>query len=347
MGWKGTFRSVRAAYRRAEREHQKNQRRREREHQREQRRLESEHKQYLKETALEEAKDEYEEYQEYYYAIKSLHLDCSKMIDWGKIKNSKKPGKPKNLRKKEKEFKKKESEYKPSIFHKLFKKENKVRSLLANEVQKAIVEDKNIYQERIKAWEDKVNEYKNQVFLADKLLSSDPETKVEILEDLNPFSKISALGSKIFFSAKEGLPVEITINVHGKEVIPSETKKLLQSGKLSVKQMPKTQYHELYQDHVSSVVIRIANEFFSVIPDDLVIVTAMDKLLNSSTGHTEETPILSALFSRKTLDSINLKRIDPSDALENFVHNVSFKKTKGFENIKKIKGEEYPLQLID
>jgi hypothetical protein len=68
----------------------------------------------------------------------------------------------------------------------------------------------------------------------------------------------------------------------------------------------------------------------SILPDNLVVVTAVDKVLNSATGHIEELPILSVLVSRPTLEALNLDAIDPSDSMKNFVHHMSFKKTMGF-----------------
>ncbi|MOA48903.1 hypothetical protein D3C78_1717160 [compost metagenome] len=71
----------------------------------------------------------------------------------------------------------------------------------------------------------------------------------------------------------------------------------------------------------------------AILPDDLVIVTALDNVLNSSTGHVEEQPIFSVALSRSTVDGLNLEAIDPSDAMKNFVHNMNFKKGVGFSAV--------------
>jgi hypothetical protein len=60
-----------------------------------------------------------------------------------------------------------------------------------------------------------------------------------------------------------------------------------------------------------------------------VVVTAEDELLDAATGHVGPQPILSVAISRSTLDRLNFERIDPSDSLANFPHNMDFKKTKG------------------
>jgi hypothetical protein len=111
--------------------------------------------------------------------------------------------------------------------------------------------------------------------------------------------------------------LEARLAIHGSHVIPSEIKSLLKSGKLSTKAMPVGRFNELHQDYVCSCALRVARELLAILPDDLVIVTALDNVLNSSTGHVEELPILSVAFSRITLNSLNLDAIDPSDAMKN------------------------------
>ncbi len=41
-------------------------------------------------------------------------------------------------------------------------------------------------------------------------------------------------------------------------------------------------------------------------------------------------------ISRATLKGINMEAIDPSDCMQNFIHNMSFKKTKGFEAVETV-----------
>ena len=68
----------------------------------------------------------------------------------------------------------------------------------------------------------------------------------------------------------------------------------------------------------------------------MIIITANGDLLNTTTGHIAETALLSVVIPRKTLERLNCEMIDPSDAMENFVHNMKFLKTKGFVGVQKI-----------
>ena len=128
----------------------------------------------------------------------------------------------------------------------------------------------------------------------------------------------------------EGGVLEARVAIHSSDVIPTEIKSLPKSGKLSTKAMPAGRFYELHQDYVCSCALRAGRELLAILPNDLVIVTTLDNVLNSSTGHMENQPILSVAFSRPTVDGLNLEAIDPSDAMKNFVHNMSFKKGAGF-----------------
>jgi hypothetical protein len=330
MGWKGNVRAVQGAYKRAKREGE----RQERENIKEQ-------KQYEKAQQLECDQKEYEEYQEYYNMLKSLHGDCSKPVDWNEILNSKEPNKPRKYKKHENNAKQEKDNFKPGLIDKIFKRAPKKIIQLDQQISNASVKDKQAYEGKVTEWEGRCKEWKEKVKLANKIIEGDPETKLKVIEMNNPFSEISGLGTEVVFVFTEDSPPKITVKSHGEEVIPTELKTLLQSGKLSIKKMPKGQYNELYQDHVCSVALRVANETFSILPDEFLIVNVVDKLLNTKTGHKEELAILSVGISRETLGSINLKRIDPSDCMENFVHNMSFKKLKGFTAVDQLEPKNF------
>jgi hypothetical protein len=126
------------------------------------------------------------------------------------------------------------------------------------------------------------------------------------------------------------------LKTNGEDVIPSDIKTLIKTGKVSTKKMPKSQFYELYQDYICSCALRVSREIFAVLPTAMVIVNANGELLNSKTGHMEECTLLSVAIPRETIEKLNIDAIDPSDSLSNFVHNMSFKKTSGFGAVEKL-----------
>jgi len=328
MGWKGTVRSIGAAVRAAERDAK-----------RRQRELEKRQIQYERMQELEQAAYEVEVFENHIDVIQSLHKDCSNPIKWKELESQEKPIQPEKSDTYEDTARQKADSYKPGFIDRLFKREEKERQKLKTNIETAIIKDTLQHNENLSKWEKEFKEWEKTAGLAKSLLNGDRNAKLEVIKDLDPFSEISNLGSSLVVSIGDTGIVEATIHVHGKEIIPNEIKGLLQSGKLSVKKMPQGKFNELYQDYVCSSILRVANELFSTLPDKLVIVTAVDELLNTKTGHLEESPILSACISRSTLQSLNLEAIDPSDSMTNFVHNMSFKKTKGFAAVPRVEPE--------
>lgn len=100
--------------------------------------------------------------------------------------------------------------------------------------------------------------------------------------------------------------------------------------------MPKTRFNELYQDHICSASIRVAREVFAYLPINYARINAVAKIVNTKTGHLEEQPILSVIFPPETINNLNLRTIDPSDSMHNFVHNMNFNKTKGFSVVERV-----------
>lgn len=60
----------------------------------------------------------------------------------------------------------------------------------------------------------------------------------------------------------------------------------------------------------------------------------------------EEQPVLSVAFSRSTIDTLNVEAIDPSDAMKNFVHNMTFKKTAGFSPVSALESGRFATRVI-
>ncbi|MBN0979737.1 hypothetical protein B7453_19750 [Pseudomonas sp. IB20] len=319
MGWKGTVRSLKASARRSER----NAHRRQRD-------LERQSKEYARMEALEQAAYEVDVYENHLEVLLSMHKECGETINWGRLLSKLEPKSPQKNDRFEQEAVQDVRDYRPGFWSRLFKLDARQRAVLQLKVEAGQAEDRNRYQAALTEWENTHSEWMQERDLAKRILDGDRQAKLDAIEVFEPFTEISLLGSAIQMTVHEHAILESRLSIHGSDVIPTEIKSLLKSGKLSAKAMPIGRFNDLHQDYVCSCALRVGRELLAVLPDDLVIVTAMDNVLNGATGHMQELPILSVAFSRSTMDALNLDAIDPSDAMKNFVHNMSFKKTLGF-----------------
>lgn len=330
MGYKGTLRSIGSAVRTMERESKRRQRELERQ-QREMERMEE----------LERAAYEVEVYENYIDVLSSIHKECGDAWDWQEMKSSNPPAEPQHLKAHEQEAQKALDNYSPSFFDKTFKRIEKKKNKLLKNLEEAKELDKRKYQKALEEFKKNYEEWKTLNDMAKKVCEGAVETYPEIIKYVNPFEEISEYGSQIEFQFLNKDFIVADIKVREKDIVPTEVKSLLRSGKLSVKPMPQSKFQELYQDYVCGTVVRIARELFALIPIQMTIINASANLLNTKTGHMEDMTILSVAIPRKTLESLNFEAIDPSDSMENFVHKMDFKRGKGFNPIERLNSSEF------
>jgi len=289
-----------------------------------------------KQMAIQNAADEVDEYINRILVLKSMHHDCSDEWNWSNIKATNPPLKPEFINLNEVSANFDYINYKPGFFDKLFGRVEKVKSSLNDKIILAKQKDEADYKNAVKKHEIAFGEWQELNHLASRILDGDISAYKLAIEQTDPFSEIQEIGSSISFNILNSKQIEILLHVNSTQTIPSEEKTQLKSGKLSTKPMNKTKFNELYQDYVCSCVLRVAREVFALLPIEKAIITAVGELLNTKTGYLEKQPIISVLIPRITLSRLNLQFIDPSDSMKNFIHNMNFKKTSGFEPVEKI-----------
>ena len=325
MGWRGALRSIEAAGRRAERDAR-----------RQHNELVRQQKQYHKMLVREQAALEAQLYGNRVELLRSMHKESGPVWDWKGIKESPAPIPPVQKHDRERNAQLALDNFQPSFWDKLFRKAEAKRKLLTDAIEDAKAEDAREYLESVGRYQQEREEWQEKRDIAQRVLDGDLAAYREVFEEIAPFSEISDLGSSVQFRFDNPRLIEITLTIRGHDAIPTETKTLLQSGKLSTKKMPQGQFYDLYHDYICGCVLRVANETFALLPFETVIVTAVGDVLNSQTGHLEVKPLLSVVIPRSTLGKLELDAIDPSDSMQNFICRMNFKKNKGFMVVDKI-----------
>lgn len=284
--------------------------------------LEKREKEIQKMQELERAKLEVEVYENKLERLRSIHHECDDYVNWIEISQRQAPFNLGESGPNERQAINMLTGYKPNVLQKLFKQEDKKRNELENEVYKAREKDGELFEE----WQATKR-------VANQILNGDIDTYFQVIEEFDPLGDLVEFGSGFEFGLNDSHNLYVEFEVNGKNVVPNESKSLLKSGKVSQKAMPKSAYFDLYQDYVCSCAIRIARDLFALLPLQNICINAYDEELDSTTGHNKKIAILSVKYDRATFDALNFNHIDPSDALANFEHHITFKKTKGFEEI--------------
>jgi len=329
MGWRGAFRAIRAAAREAERDAKRRERARE-----------QERAALAKAQELQYAAYVVSKYEQGIALATSLHRTSRKAIEWASLATASPPVEPHPMHTEEARAQQKLDDHRPSALEKLLHREEKVRAQLQAEMAAARDRDEARYKTDVEAYRASLQEYTEQRELAERILARNSEAMLEVVLAREPFADISEFGvPREFRIVGQGERMAADLLVSREDIIPKETPRLLSSGRLSIKQTPKSQHNCVYQDYVCSAVLRLATEILSLLPIEAVVVTALHNMLNPATGHLEEQPILSALIPRKTLAQLNLDAVDPSDAMRNFLHQIDFKQATGFRPVSRLDPE--------
>ncbi len=264
-----------------------------------------------------------EEYENHIEAIRQVHVECEDQVDWKRIGKSKEPYAKGEAGPKEQEAQKALDDCKSGFLGLFGNKEEK--KALEEALEAAKLEDRQVYE----LWEA------NKAY-ADRVLDGDIDAYYDVITDNNPFEDLQEFGSGFEFGTEDPSSMEIEFQVKSEDVVPQKSKSLTKTGKVSEKALTKTALYDMTQDYVCSCSIRLAREIFALLPVVTVIVHAEDGVLNTATGRTKTETILSVKFEREGFEGINFDKIDASDFVKTFEHNMSFKKTAGFEPVERL-----------
>lgn len=317
MGWRGTMRSIGAAMRAAERDADRNRKIR------------------LKTQAASDTADAVAALDEYLDNLVSIHTDLRNGVDWHTLANQPKPIAPVVLTTNEDRAYEALQSFKPSLFDTLKGGSERRRARLADAIDEARTLDHAEFERANVRHSEALEEWEADTGLARRLVAGEGAAIREVISEMQSWTSEDRLGSFISFEIDNDL-VHAKVVVHGESIVPRVRRKQLASGALSESQMPIGTFNELYQDYVSSVALRLAGDLFNLCPLPEVYVTCLADMLDPSTGHMAQTPILSVHFVRKTFSALNLDALDPSDAMRNFRHTMSFKRTTGFAAVEPV-----------
>ena len=267
-----------------------------------------------------------EQYETHIDMIKTVHKECDEPINWENIMNEPEPF-PKGMPgPKEQAAQKEFSSFTPRFYEKWIPSMGDKRN---NKLKESITVAQQEDQDDYITWKESVE-------FAKRILSGDIESYYEAIQEANPFEDLTELGSGFEFGTDDPQVLEIEFAVKSETVVPKTSKSLTKTGKISEKALTKTAYYDITQDYVCSCSIRLAREIFGLLPVNMVIVHAVDSILNTSNGHLEPKTILSVAFTRKGFQNINFDNIDASDFTETFQYQMNFKKTAGFSPVNRL-----------
>jgi|SRR5215469_5246830 len=318
MGWRGTLRSLGAAARQAERDSE--------------RRRKFAAKQQMTAAAA-SAVASWENYTE---SLSHISVGAGQPIDWKAIAASVAPVPPTRKATQQDAAQQILDRYKPGFLDIFQGGSVRRRKTLEDAVRKGgdadsakFASDESRYKEDLAEWEDDTS-------TANLVLKGDIAAYKKVIQTSQEISKDGLVGRSVRYLFADEF-FHAVLAVHSTDIIPKVKPKQLASGRLSESKMPVTQSNTLYQSYVAGAAFKVASDTFRILPPDELFVTCVAMMLNTKTGHQEETPILSVQFVRRTFAGLDLANVNPTDALANFKHAMKFKQTSGFAAVTPLK----------
>jgi hypothetical protein len=292
------------------------QKRAQREEQRRLRELQRQAKEQAKLTALEQARLEVAESEAEISMLLSVHKDCGSSWDWKQVVSILTPPVPQPRR--SEEFKARLG----AVCECLSPEETATRITAAQRL------DAEASQTARVQFDQAVALAKRYTDLGLRILAGEPASYREAILSEGCFNELSELGCGVKYEITNPDVIDCEITVPGTRVIPAESKTLSASGKVSVKGIPKGRFHEIYEDFLCGSALRVARELFALLPVGTVVVHGLADCADPVTGRESEECVLSVVFDRCRIESLDFDHLDASDTVATFPSNCDFKATR-------------------
>jgi hypothetical protein len=267
--------------------------------------------------------------------LTSLHKECGERWDWLRVRSILPPTLPEYSNQLELTQRQEEAQHQPRLIDRLFGRHDAMRASAQQAIDMAIEADRARHASAMRDYEAARSEWKALQRIADGVLRGDVLAFKEALDELRPLQGISELGRSVKVEVHPPY-ADVMIALHNIDHMPTDTKSMLRTGKVSVKKKSAANLNELYQAHCCSCLLRAARELFAALPFDYVYANGSTELLNPRTGHQELAVIVSVRIPRATFETLDFESVDPVEVMRNFEHRMRFVKARGFGTVDKL-----------
>lgn len=283
----------------------------------------------LKQEMLESAAAAVHDYNRLIDLLTGGHRVALNPTDWTRIADAPEPAQPEIDDRHERRATAALEAYEPGWVARTFGIDARRRKALEFEIEVGRTSDRRRYEEHLAEYERR----KDEIARAKKLLALDEETIVAVLDDKSQLGNLpfSVEGIDVLFTDDDR--VIAVVDGLDLEDMPEQSLTLLQSGKASVKALPKSKILELHRQNICSSAIRVAIEFLNLLPLAAVEVVMVTHVLDPATGQIDALPVLYVKVAAQALGLINLQRAEADALVERLGGHFDFSKKDGFRRL--------------
>lgn len=260
---------------------------------------------------------EVQEHEELLNSLVRVHCTPLEPIDWRAIASQPLPEPPARLLEAEHEAVKRLRSYRPGLFARLIGTDQDQMEILRAAVAAGREQDAHRYQEAMAGHKAALAAATAARLMAKRVLSGDQEAYATVMGEIDLCAS-PLVGRQVIYSFPDARSVEVFAYLNSSDVIPDQAKKLLASGRVSVKQRSKKDFSQLYQEHLCSAAVRLCRDFMGRLPLGNVLLHVLISGTDSATGEPCERCVISVLVSREGLERVNFDAMDPARCIAAF-----------------------------
>ncbi|MFB4162270.1 hypothetical protein ACE1TI_00235 [Alteribacillus sp. JSM 102045] len=253
--------------------------------------------------------------------LTSLHEGAADKIDWQEIAHSPPPSTTSEDGLHVRKLNAQIENFQPTLRDKIFNRTEARIEKMKSQLPEAQEKDRIHYKE----WQDEVHQAK-------QVLEGDRKAWKEVIHKTNPFKDLEDLGSTIDFYVEEKKNQAMLKMKVDKRVVSAKELSVTKTGKLSQKNMTKGKHFTLFQEYISSSVLRAGRELFSLLPLDTVVV----HVYGLAEADEKNGCILSVFMYKNEMEELHFENIDCVETIKTFTHHMKFLKTKGFRLVEEV-----------
>jgi hypothetical protein len=280
----------------------------------------------LKQEMLESAAAAVEDYDRLIAMLTGAHRIALSPKDWTAIADAAEPSQPEPDDTYVRRARRALEEYQPGWLARTFGGEARRRAKLESDIEEGKAADAARLEARIAEAERR----RAEIAQAKKLLALDQEAIVDVLDAKSQLGQLPFCVEGIDILFTDDNRIIAVVDGLDLEDMPDQSLSLLQSGKASVKALPKSKMLDLHRLNICSSAIRVGLEFLNLLPLSAVEVVMLTDVLDPATGHIDAHPVLYVRIAAQALGSINLHRAEADALVERLGGHFDFHRKDGF-----------------
>lgn len=247
--------------------------------------------------------------------LTAFHKRVVQPINWHQRVNVKTPSAPIHHTKRTLRARRKLKNYQPSWLDRCLHLEVKKKARLRQRLLLAEQRDYQAHQLKIYDWQRVCQPLWQRKNFAQRIINGNLEAKTQVLHSALNASPYTHYCTNWSLTSNRQGDNQLSVQIKGLALIPKQIHLPNNSKQLKRRSLTKKERYHLYQQHVVSLALGLANEYFAKLPDDRFHLIAFEERITYS-GKRQLLEVLSLPINREQFNDLQLNTMDLIKAID-------------------------------